>query len=89
MNILARMSGRNKGESMGNGNGTQPEPDRMTWWQMGAADARDGMHCIPEMYTNRLDAKLEYCLGYESVKPGTLTATYFISRQPVEMGVTA
>lgn len=52
------------------------------WHTLGADDARGGMHCIPEMYTVNQQSTLLYCFGYESVKPGTLTATYFIDQRP-------
>lgn len=58
-----------------------PEIQR-DWYTIGAADARDGMNCIPEMYTINQRYTLSYCFGYESVKPGTLTATYFIGQRP-------
>lgn len=81
MGILARFSGRNKERAMDSTNG-QALPKKTQWYVFGEDDANDGMLCIPEMYTNKLQQKIDYCMGFDSVKPGAVAAQYFIGQQP-------
>lgn len=46
----------------------------------GEFDAQHGQSCVPEWYFARMDMKVAYCQGYQSITGPTLTTEYFLGK---------